>query len=145
MTRDDPIVRNLKARQEAFLVAADSRGYSIAVLAKATGTPEDTLRSYKPLPSREASAMPLQVFIKLARIPGLSDLCSMLIEDSGHSLAAIEPKDTGWDVVAAEAAQLTAEICTARADGRIDHVEDAKLRSRSRKLIAEMQSAITHG
>lgn len=142
MNRDCPITQNLKARQEAFFLAAERRGFDVRTLAQATGIPAETLSSYRTRPSREASAMPLTAFIKLGRVTGLTDLLSELIRDSEHCLAPVEAPETGWDIVAAGTAELVAEICVARADGKIDHVERARLREKAGPVIAIIQGAI---
>lgn len=141
--RDDTAVqRNLIIKQGAFFLAAASRGYSIATLSAVLGVSASTLSSYIDKPSRKASQMPLSLFIRIAGIKELTDLASMLIEDSDHRLCPLDPTLTNWDGLAAEAAGLVQEVCLARADGNINHQEDARLRARTRKLIADAQGAV---
>lgn len=62
----------------------------------------------------------------------------MMFEPAGKRLCDAEQKDANWDAVAASASMLTFEICDARSDGQIDHVERARLRQRARAVAAQL-------
>jgi hypothetical protein len=110
-----------------------------AALSKASRIPESTLKSYA-----AGAAMPLHAALTLRRVlPG--EALNMLTEPGDARFVAIEQNETNWDAIAADAAGLVGEVCDARRDGKIDHVEDAKLRRRARALIAELSDVAEEG
>jgi hypothetical protein len=66
----------------------------------------------------------------------------MVTETAGVRFTAIETSETNWDEIASESAGLTFEICEARRDGKIDHVEEARLKRRARALIADLADVV---
>lgn len=143
MRDEDAICRNLKAKQGLFFTACERRGLTIPAMAAAAEIAEPTLRSYKPVPSRETSAMSLWAFIRLARIVP-PDLMSLLIEDSGHQLAAIDPAAANWLALGAKAAKFASKVCEFQATGgHIDHREQAELREDVLIIISEGHGAVT--
>ena len=105
-----------------------------AALSSASCVPTSSLRDYA-----NGTAMPLHAVLSIAPHLPLAAI-NMLFEPAGKRLADIEKNATNWDALAAETAGLLGEICDARADGHIDHREDASLRRRSRGLAAKLQS-----
>jgi hypothetical protein len=88
--------------------------------------------------------MPLHVALQLSRfLP--AEAMNMLTEPAGKRLVDAEATETNWDAIACTAAALVGEVCEARKDGIINHVEDARLKARTRALIAEAQSAVETG
>ena len=142
MRDEDPISRNLKAKQGLFFSACEKRGLTIAAMAAAVDMSDDTLRSYKPTPSREPSQMPLSAFIRLSReVP--ADLMSILIEDSGHNLAPIDPAASDWLGLGMRAARFASKVCEFQATGgHIDHREATELREDMLIIISEGHGAV---
>ena len=128
-------VRQLQ-RDVFRMFVGQGRRVSYRALEAATGIGEETLRTYS-----AGVAIPLHNLLRLIRaLP--DEAANMLLEPSGYMLAPIEPRESTWDGLAAEAAGFVSDVCTARADGTIDHREDAQLKERTRKLIAEAQGVI---
>ncbi|WP_242095438.1 hypothetical protein [Sphingomonas sp. CROZ-RG-20F-R02-07] len=103
-----------------------------AALAAASCVPASSLREYA-----LGATMPLHVVLAIApHLPAAA--IDLLFEPAGKRLADRERSSTNWDEVAVETVGLIAEICDARADGVIDHREDASLRRRSRHLASKL-------
>jgi hypothetical protein len=110
-----------------------------AALSRASRVPESSLREYA-----KGAAMPLHVVLTLRRyLP--PEAINMLTEPGGARLVSIEASKANWDAIGCTAAGLVSEICQARADGIIDHQEDAQLRRRTRALIAEAADLCSDG
>jgi len=107
-----------------------------AALSVRTGIPESSLKSYA-----NGAAMPLHVALVLRKfLP--REAMNMLTEPGDARFAPIEQAEACWDGIAAAASGLVAEICMARSDGNIDHVEKAKLQARARAVTAQLSDAI---
>ncbi|WP_261270646.1 hypothetical protein [Sphingomonas sp. LC-1] len=107
-----------------------------AALSAASGIPESTLREWA-----NGAAMPLSAIFTLRRhLP--PQAIAMVCEPGDVRMVDIETSETNWDEIASETAGLTFEICEARKDGHIDHVERARLQHRARSLIAELSEII---
>ncbi|HEX8382428.1 MAG TPA: hypothetical protein VF592_03535 [Sphingomonas sp.] len=138
MSGESRLAQDVAERQTAMFASFVGQGrYTTrAALAAASRIPESTLRSYA-----GGAAMPLHAVLALRpHLPGQA--INMLTEPGGYRLVEVETSDTNWDVIAAGAAGLTFEICDARKDGVVDHVERARLRTRARGLIAELSDVI---
>ncbi len=110
-----------------------------AALAAASRIPESTLKSWA-----AGAAMPLHGALTLRpHLPAAA--MNMLTEPGQVRFASVDGQESNWDAIAATAAGLVAEVCEARKDGKIDHIESAKLRERTRGLIAEAISAVEEG
>lgn len=110
-----------------------------AALSRASGIPESTLKSYA-----AGAAMPFAAVLTLRRfLP--REAIFLLTEPAGVRLVDNEQSETNWDAIACSAAGLVSEVCQARADGIIDHREDASLRKRTRALLAEAADAVADG
>ena len=59
----------------------------------------------------------------------------LLTEPAGCRLVDNEQSETNWDAIACSAAGLVSEVCQARADGVIDHREEASLKKRTRAFL----------
>lgn len=147
--RDDcAVTRNVLLRQDRVLRLAAQRGLSIALLSAETGIPEGTLESYFDRPSRAPSVMSLPNFVKIAAALVAhhhGDLASLLIEDSGCTLAPRDAESANLHAVGAAAAGLAATICTAAADGRFDHREKAAIRDQAGPVLAMLQDVVAGG
>lgn len=134
MSADLPISREVTDRQIAMfaMFVGPALFTTRAALAAASKVPESTLRSYA-----AGAAMPLAMALHLRKFLPLEAI-NMMTEPAGVRLASIEQASSNWDVAAAEAASLVADVCGARSDGVIDHREDADLRRKARHLIAEL-------
>jgi hypothetical protein len=143
MRDEDPIRQNLETKQDLFFRACAKRGLTIAGMAAAAGIEAGTLGTYKPTHGRKASLMPLWAFIRLAGfVP--TDLMSILIEDSGHQLAPIDPQAADWLGLGARAGAFASKVCEFQATGgHIDHREAAVLREDMLVIISEGQGAVT--
>lgn len=84
--------------------------------------------------------MPLHVYVALCRILP-DDLTSLVLDGADKRIVPLESSPEAWLGVAAEASGLAAEICEAKADGKITHIEQARLEKRARKLAAKMAGA----
>jgi hypothetical protein len=105
-----------------------------AALAAASGIPASTLQSYA-----GGTTMPVHVLLAISRhLPAAA--IDLITGPAGKRLIDADKSDTNWDALAAKTSGLTFEICDARSDGQIDHVEDARLRATARALAAELTS-----
>lgn len=110
-----------------------------AALSRACHIPEASLRNYA-----GGAAMPVHVLLCLSRhLP--AEAIDLMTEPAGKRLIDAERATANWDAVAAELAGLTFEICDARADGQIDHVERAKLRTGARAVAARLNNLAEEG
>lgn len=141
MSADGPMARDVTARQTAMFAMFVGPGLftTRAALAAASTIPDSTLKSWA-----HGAAMPLHGALSLARfLP--REAINMLTEPAALRLVEIETCDTDWDQVAAEASVLVSEVCEARRDGIYDHKEKARLRQRTRKVIAVLSEAAEEG
>lgn len=138
MSSESRIAHEVAERQVEMFAMFVGQGRTVtrAALSRASGIPESTLKSYA-----AGAAMPFAAGLTLAKfLP--SEAIGMLTEVVGLRLTPIEAIETNWDAIAADAAGLTFEICEARKDGNIDHIERARLKSRGRQVIARLSDAI---
>lgn len=134
MSSDSAMARDCTDRQIAMFKMFVGPGLytTRAALFAASRIPESTLKSWA-----QGAAMPLHAVMTLRRfLPGAA--INMLTEPGDCRLVSIEAATTNWDALTADAAGFVAEVCTARSDGQIDHVEASRLRHRARRLIAEL-------
>ncbi|WP_191864479.1 hypothetical protein V3I01_09730 [Sphingomonas sp. gentR] len=132
--------RDVAARQIAMFSSFVGRGLHTtrAALSAASGIPESTLREWA-----GGATLPLSAVFTLRRhLP--AQAIAMICEPGDVRLVDIETSETNWDEIASETAGLTYEICEARRDGHIDHVERAKLQHRARALGAALADIIEH-
>jgi hypothetical protein len=141
MAADSEISRKIADRQVQMFTMFVGPGLLMtrAALVRASGIPEGTLREWA-----NGAAMPFHGVMTLSKfLPG--EAINMLTEPAGKRLVDAETTDTNWDALACSAAALVGEVCEARRDGNINHVEDARLKERTRALIAEAQGAVEAG
>lgn len=141
MSADSPMAQEIAARQVTMFASFVGPGMHTtrAALAAASKIPESTLKSYA-----GGAVMPLHVLLTLRRhLPKAA--IDLVTEPGGVRLAEIETSETSWDAVAAGAAGFVADVCDARADGIIDHVETERLKKRARALAAELADAVAQG
>jgi hypothetical protein len=132
------LAQDVVARQIAMFASfVGERGHTNRkALSAASGIPVSTLKSYA-----DGTAMPLHAVLAIAdHLPGAA--INMLFEPAGKRLCDAEQQAANWDAVAASASMLTFEICDARSDGMIDHVERARLRQRARAVAAELSNVM---
>ena len=138
MSVESRIAQDVAERQMAMFAMFVGPGLLVtrAALFRASGIPESTQKSYA-----DGAAMALHAVLSLRRfLP--PEAINMMLEPGGVRFCDVEATETNWDAIAADAAGLTFEICDARKDGTIDHVERARLRARGRKVIAALSDAI---
>lgn len=144
--RDEcPIRNNLIVRQERVLRKASERGMTMADLSAETGIPVPTLNSYIPKPSRVASEMPTSAFIKIAKAlagAGMTDLASLLIEDTGLTLVERDPSSANWRQFATTLNRTATKISAALEDGHVDHREHIDLSDATRALISDAHGVV---
>lgn len=141
MAAESSLARDVTDRQVAMLGMFVGPGLftTRAALAVATRIPESTLKSYA-----GGAAMPFHAALALSKVLP-AEAMNMVSEPAGKRLADIESHKTNWDALACSTAGLVGEICEARSDGTIDHVEDARLRQHARRLAAELVDAAADG
>jgi len=128
----------LAAQAEMFRLAEHDHGLTMATLARETGVSLDTLKSYNRSNIFARAKMPLPVFVKLLRV--IPDDCTSIITGiAGKLVTSVEPDDGDLDALGREAAGFIHEKLDAEADGRVDHIEKARLRRRSQKIAAVAQ------
>lgn len=138
MSAESRIAQDIADRQIAMFSMFVGQGLTVtrAALSRASGIPESTLKSYA-----SGAAMPLATALALNKfLP--AEAMQMVTEPAGIRFASIETSETDWDEIASESAGLTFEICEARKDGKIDHVEEARLKRRARALIADLADVV---
>ena len=141
MPDQSSMARNVAERQVTMFRLFVGPGLHVTreALSRASGVPASSLKDYA-----GGAAMPLHVALTLSRfLP--AEALALLTEPAGMRLVPIEADETNWDALAAEASGLVTEVCVARSDGVVDHVESAKLRRRVRKLIASCEGAVIGG
>lgn len=139
MAAEAGMQREVAERQRTMFQLFVGPGLTVTreALARASGIPASSLREYA-----NGAAMPLHVALTLSRfLPG--EATALLTEPAGMRLVPIEADATNWDALAAEASGLVTEVCVARSDGVVDHVESAQLRRKVRQLIAKCEGAVT--
>ena len=141
MSADGALARDVTDRQVAMFGMFVGPGLHTtrAALAAASKVPESTLKSWA-----NGAAMPLHAVLHLRRFLPVQAI-HMMTEPGGARFTEVETAETNWDAIAADAAGLVGEVCEARRDGKIDHVEDAILRRRARALIAELSEVTETG
>jgi hypothetical protein len=140
MSEHTAMQREVADRQVAMFAAFVGKGCHTtrAALSAASKVPDSTLREWAAGASMGiAGLLTLRRFLPAAAI-------NMLTEPGDARLVDIEQADSNWEAIAAGAAGLTFEICEARKDGKVDHVEDARLKSRVRGLVAELSDVIAN-
>lgn len=138
MSVESRIAQDVTERQVAMFAMFVGPGLVVtrAALSRASGIPESTLKSYA-----DGAAMPLHAALAVRRfLP--PEAMNMVLEPAGIRFCDVLAKEANWDSVAADAAGLTFEICEARKDGSIDHVERARLRTRGRAVMAALADAL---
>lgn len=141
MPADSTMARDCADRQIAMFAMFVGPGLytTRAALSAASRIPDSTLKSWA-----AGAAMPLQAVLTLRRfLPGAA--INMLTEPGDCRLVSIEASATNWDALTADAAGFVAEVCTARSDGQVDHVEADRLRHRARTLIAALSEIADPG
>ncbi|MDQ2762680.1 MAG: hypothetical protein M3Y22_04075 [Pseudomonadota bacterium] len=141
MAVESAMARDVEDRQVAMFSMFVGQGLRTtrAALAAASKIPESTLKSWA-----NGAAMPLHSVLHLRKfLP--AEAINMMTEPGGVRFSAIEVAETNWDAIAADAAGLVGEVCDARRDGVIDHIEDARLRRRARQLVAELSEVAETG
>ena len=141
MSAESRLARDVTDRQIAMFASFVGPGLHItrAALAAATKIPDSTLKSWA-----GGAAMPLHAVLAIRpHLPAAA--INMLTEPGNARLTSIDAQESNWDAIAATAAGLVADVCDARKDGQIDHIEKARLRARTRELIAEAASAVEEG
>ena len=134
MSSESGMARDVTDRQVAMFAMFVGPGLHTtrAALAAASKVPESTLKSYA-----NGAAMPLHAALTLRRYL-TREAINMMTEPGGVRMVSTQSAESNWDGAAADAAALVSEVCAARRDGKIDHVEDARLRGQARALIAEL-------
>lgn len=141
MSVESRLAQDVADRQVAMFAMFVGPGLTTtrAALSKASGIPDSTLKSWA-----GGTAIPFHGVLTLRRfLP--AEAIDMLTEPAGTRFVDVEQTATNWDEIAADAAGLVSEVCEARRDGKIDHVESAKLRKRGRALLAELAEAVAEG
>ncbi len=110
-----------------------------AALAAASGVPASTLRDLA-----GGSAITVAQLMALRRfLP--PEAINMITEPGGAHVIDTQADMASWDEVAADAASLLSEVMEAKRDGVVDHVEDSRLRQRTRAFIAKNQHMAADG
>jgi hypothetical protein len=141
MSADGALARDVTARQIQMFAMFVGPGLltTRAALSAASGVPDSTLKSWA-----AGAAMPFHGVLTLRRyLPAAA--INMLSEPGGARLVDFEKSKADWDAIAADASGLVSDVCEARRDGIINHVEDARLRGRARALVAELSEVIETG
>jgi len=77
--------------------------------------------------------MPLPVFVKLLRV--IPDDCTSVITSIANKVITSSESDDGdFDALGREAAGFVSEMLDAEADGKIDHIETARLKRRAARM-----------
>jgi len=138
MSADSRLAQEIAERQILMfsMFVGDGTPMPRSALAAASGIPTSTLKSYA-----NGTAMPLSTALILRKfLP--REAMNMLTEPGDARFTPIEHSEACWDGIAAAASGLVAEVCVARSDGKIDHVEAAKLKTRARAVIAQLSDAV---
>ncbi len=138
MTDSDAFSRDIsQAVADVFrLYVGQGKRFSMAALSDATSIPLGTLKTYV---NGEVS-LSLANALRLVTVLPV-EASNMILRCTGFKLAPIDAEEDDWDAIGAEASMLTFEIFEAKADGKIDHRERAKLQSRARALTAKLDGA----
>ncbi len=131
MTADGAIPRNVIAAQGRMFSLAEARhGLTRKVLVLETGIPASTLKSWA-----NDTAMPVYGLVLLSKV--IPDyLTSLLLEPGGKAVTTSQDDDGDLDALAIEASGYVCDYVAAKADGKVTHIERAKLGERKRRLRA---------
>lgn len=116
------------AQRAMFDAAAREHGLTLKVLEAATGISINTLRTYAPSKATTpACAMPVHVFLKLARVIP-NELTSLMLDPGGKAVGDAEPEETDLDDAAIAALEYALRWAKSRhpdssSGVKIDHTE----------------------
>tara|TARA_R110002074_G_scaffold262994_2_gene435142 strand:- start:21755 stop:22180 length:426 start_codon:yes stop_codon:yes gene_type:complete len=117
---------SIALQREMFRLAETEHGLSLAVLAKTRKLSASTIKGW-----RDGSAMPAWALGEL-RLP--DDVVSLILTPYEKHVGTDEPGDGDLDSLACEAAGLVNEYVEAKSDGHVNHIEEARIRARARRL-----------
>lgn len=138
---ESQIARETVHRQQQMFAMFVGPGLHVtrAALAAASGVPASTLRDLA-----GGSAITVAQLMALRRfLP--PEAINMITEPGGAHVIDTQADASCWDDVAADAAGVLSDIMEAKRDGIVDHVEDKRLRQRTRAFIARNQHMAADG
>lgn len=138
---ESQIARETVHRQQQMFAMFVGPGLHVtrAALAAASGVPASTLRDLA-----AGSAITVAQLMALRRfLP--PEAINMVTEPGGAHVIDTAADTACWDEVAADAAGLLSDIMDAKRDGVVCHMEDARLRKRTRSFIAKNQHMALDG
>ena len=129
MTSGNRIARqSIAAQAHMFRLAERDHGLTRKVLHLETGIPLSTLKSWA-----GDTAIPVYGLALLAQV--IPDhLTSLLLEPAGKIIVTAEEGDGDLDALGRECAGFVSDKLDAEADGRVTHIERARLDTRKRRI-----------
>jgi len=138
---ESQIARETVHRQQQMFAMFVGPGLHVtrAALAAASGVPASTLRDLA-----AGSAITVAQLMALRRfLP--PEAINMVTEPGGAHIIDTASDNACWDEVAANAAALLSDVMDAKRDGVVDHIEESRLRKRTREFIAKTQHMALDG
>lgn len=133
--RDGTNQEVLAAQAAMFRAAERDHGLTLKAIASETGIPLSTLQSWVRDNIFARAKISLPDFVTLCAI--LPDDCtSLILEPVGKHVGSMDDGDGCIDELAAESAGLTHEILDAKRDGKVTHIERARIANRGRRVAA---------
>lgn len=127
---------SIEAQRELFRLAERECGLSIPILAKRSPIPLGTLKGW-----RDGAAMPAWAVGALGTAGVPDHLLSLLLAPFGRHVGTDEAGDGDLDALGREAAHYVGDKLDAEADGKVTHIERAKLRQSAAKIAAVARKA----
>ena len=125
-----------------FRLAESGHGFSQKAIHLETGMGLSTIGQY----ARGETTMGGAAILKLAGVKDFpAELLAVLFDGTGRAVVDVDLAEADWMALAADSAGVAAEICEASRDGVITPAEKARLRTRTRALIAEASSLVEGG
>ena len=130
----------LAAQAEMFRIAERDHGLTLKAIATETGIKLTTLQTWCVGNIFARARIGLPDFVTLCRV--LPDDCtSLVLEPAGKHVGSNESGEGDLTALTVESAGFAADKLTREADGKLCHIDQAKLKERARRLASVARRA----
>lgn len=127
---------SIEAQREMFRLAERECGLSIAAIASRSPLHLGTLKGW-----RDGAAMPAWAVGALGTAGVPDHLLSLLLAPFGRHVGTDEGSDGDLDVLGREAAHFVGDKLDAEADGKVTHIEKARLQQSAARIAGVARKA----